>query len=218
MCQIQDCFASRLSMIFLHNVKRNMTNNKVLLLVWIKFACKGITWFKQELLSTSNSKILKVVLKRTNTRIKSLKKKVGRVKKIMSNMCVFYILFMTYCLHTRISIHTLHVYEVLEMSFINCPWPIPPSSVLMYLSIEKIPGFKLVKSAFVQPSQTTWNGDMQVIGNSDLWDHIRIRWPREWLWLFMYVCLCMNVFMHVHSNRAHVWRVKGARVNKTNIL
>ena len=93
----------------------------------------------QELLNASNSKTLKAMLKRTNTRIKSIKKKVGGAKTITAkHVCILYPLYDL--LRTHISMHIRQVYEVLEKNFMNCPWPIPPSSVLMYLSLEEVPG------------------------------------------------------------------------------
>ena len=34
------------------------------------------------------------------------------------------------------------VYQVLDKHFADCPWPVPPSAILMHLPIEEIPGVK----------------------------------------------------------------------------
>lgn len=146
----------------------------------------------QEIHNASNSKRLMAMLKRANVQMNSFKKKVGRAESIKAkHVCIKSPL----CgiLHTHISMHTQQVYEILENNFVHCPWPIPPSSVLMYLALDEIPG-----------NQTREARLRSIISNDMKWRHTS-QWefrpvrpyPAATL-VTVYVCVCVPVYVCIY--------------------
>ena len=74
----------------------------------------------QELRYDPGSKVLKQRLKQIQTTIRNMKKRNPSSTEITAKQ----------------------VYDCLEQKFATCPWPIPPSAILMALPIEEIAGKK----------------------------------------------------------------------------